>query len=550
MSMKPELIGPIPAETERVARAAFPKGNRAMQMRDRLGGIYDDARFTDLFAVRGRPAEAPWRLAVVTVLQFAEGLSDRQAADAVRGRIDWKYLLALPLEDPGFDFSVLSEFRTRLVEGNAEHLLLDALLDTCKAHGLLRARGRQRTDSTHVLGALRALNRLEQVAETVRAALEAVAEADSAWLQAHAPAEWFVRYQRRIEDYRLPQGQQARADFARQVGEDGMTLLTAVFAPDAPPSLRTLGAIEILRRTWIQRYLVWEGHVRLREPQDRPPASDQIVSPYETEARYATKRAVSWVGYKSHLTETCDDDLPHLLTQVETTIAPAADVEQLGAIQEHLAATDLLPAEHLVDTGYVRTGNLVASQRDHQIDLIGPIYEDRAWQAKADDGFALAQFQIDWDAQVVTCPQGRQSVRWESLQDARHPDLIHVGFSRADCSACPVRPRCTRSKTQARTLTLRPRAEHDALLHLRQRQTTAEFRALYGQRAGIEGTISQGVRVSDLRQARYRGLAKTHLQHVATAVAINLDRLDHWFTGLPRIRAKPSRLATLASLNG
>ena len=549
MSMKPEPIGPIPAETERVARAAFPRGNRAMQLRDRLGGIYDDARFADLFAARGRPAEAPWRLAVVTVLQFAEGLTDRQAAEAVRGRIDWKYALGLPLEGPGFDFSVLSEFRARLVAGNAEHLLLDALLDTCKAHGLVRARGRQRTDSTHVLGALRALNRLEQVAETVRAALEAVAAADPNWLQAHAVPEWFVRYRRRIEDYRLPQGQAGRADFARQVGEDGMVLLTALFGPDAPPALRDLAAVDVLRRTWVQRYLVWEGEVRLREPEDQPPASDQIVSPYEPEARYASKRAISWVGYKSHLTETCDDDLPHLLTQVETTIAPAADVEQLGAIHKHLAATTLLPAEHLVDTGYVRTGNLVASQKDYQVDLIGPIYEDRAWQAKADEGFALAQFQIDWDAQVVTCPQGRESVRWESLQDARHPNLVHVAFSRADCSACPARPHCTRSKTQARTLTLRPRAEHDALLHLRQRQTTPGFRTLYGRRAGIEGTISQAVRVFDLRQARYRGLAKTHLQHVALAAAINVDRLDRWFTEAPRISARPSRLAILAPLN-
>src|SRR5476651_1014140 len=144
MSMKPEPIGPIPTETERVARAVFPKGNRAMQMPDRLGIIYDNAVFVDLSAVRGRPAEAPWRLAVVTVLQFAEGLSDRQAADAVRARIDWKYALGLTLDDTGFDFSVLSEFRARLVEGKAENLLLNVLLDTCKAHGLLRARGRQR----------------------------------------------------------------------------------------------------------------------------------------------------------------------------------------------------------------------------------------------------------------------------------------------------------------------------------------------------------------------------------------------------------------------
>ena len=549
MSIQTQPIGPIPAETERVARAAFPKGTRAMQLRDRLGAIYDNARFAPLFGARGRPAEAPWRLAVVTVLQFAEGLSDRQAADAVRGRIDWKYVLGLPLEDPGFDFSVLSEFRTRLVAGNAEHLLLDALLDACKTHGLLRARGRQRTDSTHVLGALRALNRLEQVAETVRAALDAVAAADPEWLRAHAPVDWFARYRRRVEDYRLPQSREGRADFARQVGEDGIALLTAVFAPATAPALRDLAAVEILRRTWIQRYVVWDGEVRLREPQDQPPASAQIVSPYEPDARYATKRAISWVGYKTHLTETCDGDLPHLLTQVATTIAPASDVEQLSAIQEDLATKDLLPAEHLVDTGYVRTSNLVASRRDHAVELIGPTYEDRAWQAKADAGFARAQFRIDWDAQVVTCPQGHASVRWQSLGDDRHPDLVHVRFDPADCSVCPVRERCTRSKTQARTLTLRPREEHEALLQLRERQATPEFRALYGQRAGIEGTISTSVRVYDLRHTRYRGLAKTHLQEVAIAAALNVDRLAHWFADLPRISAKPSRLATLVSLN-
>jgi transposase len=240
MSMTPEPIGPIPAETERVARAVFPKGNRAMQRRDHWGAIYDDTRFAKLFTARGRPAEAPWRLTIVTVLQFAEGRSDRQAAAAVRGRIDGKDALSLPLEDPGFDFLVRSEFRTRLGAGNAAQLLLDALLDACQAHGLLRARGRQRTDSTHVLGALRGLNRREQVAETGRAAREAVAAADPAWLRAQIPADWFTRSGRRSEDDRLPQAQQARAAFARQGGEDGMALLTALFAPDAPPALQNL----------------------------------------------------------------------------------------------------------------------------------------------------------------------------------------------------------------------------------------------------------------------------------------------------------------------
>src|SRR5436189_1179574 len=175
MSLRPEAIGPIPEETVRVARAAFPDGATAMRVRDELGTIYQDGAFADLFPARGRPAEAPWRLALVSVLQFAEELPDRQAADAVRGRIDWKYLLGLDLADPGFDASVLSEFRKRLVEGSAEHLLFDALLDMCKQRGWLKARERQRTDSTHVLAKIRAINRLMCVGEAMRFALNSLA---------------------------------------------------------------------------------------------------------------------------------------------------------------------------------------------------------------------------------------------------------------------------------------------------------------------------------------------------------------------------------------
>lgn len=221
MSLQPEAVAPVPEDTARIARAAFPKGNTYIRMRDVLGVVYDDASFAGVFSTRGRPAEAPWRLALVTVMQFAEGLSDRQAAEAVRARIDWKYALGLELSDAGFDFSVLSEFRTRLVAGAAESLLLDALLLACREHGLLRMRGRQRTDSTHVLGAVRLLNRIEHVAETLRAALNAAASTAPAWVRPQAPPDWFVRYGRRIAEYRLPKGKEARQAYAVQVGEDG-----------------------------------------------------------------------------------------------------------------------------------------------------------------------------------------------------------------------------------------------------------------------------------------------------------------------------------------
>jgi DNA replication protein DnaC/transposase len=167
MSLKPTPVGPVPELTAFVANAAFPDGTPYMAVRDALGTFYDDEHFAGLFPSRGRPAEAPWRLALVTVLQFAEGLADRQAADAVRGRIDWKYALGLELTDPGFDFPVLCEFCARLIDGGAERLLLEAMLETCKGHGLVKARGKQRTDSTHVLAAIRTLNRLELAAEAL-----------------------------------------------------------------------------------------------------------------------------------------------------------------------------------------------------------------------------------------------------------------------------------------------------------------------------------------------------------------------------------------------
>src|SRR5438874_2831766 len=168
MSLQPQEIAPIPKETQRVARAAFPKGNIYLRMRDQIGTIFNDPMFTPLFPIRGQPAESPWRLALITVMQFVEGLSDRQAADAVRSRIDWKYLLGLELTDPGFDASVLCEFRRRLVDARAEARLFEALLARCKSRGWVKARGRQRTDSSHVLAAIRVLTRLEQAGETLR----------------------------------------------------------------------------------------------------------------------------------------------------------------------------------------------------------------------------------------------------------------------------------------------------------------------------------------------------------------------------------------------
>src|SRR3989440_9621063 len=254
MSLRPHALEPVPEETARVAHAAFPKGNPYLLLRDTLGTIFRDDDFATCFPLDGQPGLPPWRLALVTIMQFRENLGDRQAAEAVRARIDWKYLLSLELTDPGFDFSVLSALRDRLLASSAEALLLEKLLECCRAMGWLKARGAQRTDSTHVLAAIRVLNRLELVAETLRAALNAVATVAPDWLQAVSPLAWYERYSRRIEESRLPKATTAREAYAQTVGEDGFLLLDALDAPDAPEGLRALSSIEALRRTWQRHY--------------------------------------------------------------------------------------------------------------------------------------------------------------------------------------------------------------------------------------------------------------------------------------------------------
>src|SRR5215204_4584700 len=240
VSLKPAVIQPVPEETARVAKAAFRKGNPLLSLRDELGTIFADADFADLFPRLGQPGLPPWRLALVTILQFRENLPDRRAAEAVRARIDWKYLLGLELADPGFDHSVLCEFRSRLLAGSAEERLLHELLEACQARGLLKARGRQRTDATRVLASIRALNRLELVGETLRAALNELATVAPDWLRQVAPKDWYKRYAHRVEDGRLPQAAAEREAYARAVGEDGFALLDRLDRPETAAELRGL----------------------------------------------------------------------------------------------------------------------------------------------------------------------------------------------------------------------------------------------------------------------------------------------------------------------
>jgi len=544
MSLRPEPIGEIPAETARVARASFPKGTVATRLRDEFSALYQDEDFRTLYPTRGQPGLAPWRLALVTILQFLEHLSDRQAADAVRARIDWKYALGLELTDPGFHFSILTEFRARLTAGKAEHLLLDKMLERFEARGLVKARGKQRTDSTYVLAAVHDLSLLELVAETLRAALDDLAAVVPDWLRAVARPVWFERYGRRVEEYRLPKSQDRRAALALEIGVDGFLLLDALDEPTAPAAARGLPMVQTLRAVWRAHYARDDGKPRWRGVAELPSVAERMQSPYDPQAHFSMKRHLSWTGYKVHVTETCDDDAAHLVTHVMTCPSMRPDMTSTAEIHERLVAKGLLPAEHFVDSGYVDAALLVSSRREHGLSLEGPV---RGVSSRVGEGYELRHFSIDWDREQVTCPQGKTSVSWRRIGAAEGSPRIHAQFSRADCGVCSARAACTPPTAARRYVHFHLREEYEALNAARARMTDPAWLERYRRRAGVEGTLSQGVRAFGMRRSRYIGLAKTSLQQVCTAAAMNASRVVHWLNGRPRAKTRVTRFAALAS---
>jgi transposase len=550
MTLRLESIPPIPQATAAAACAIFPDGNVYMTIREELGTIFSDAQFAPWFAQTGRPVELlPWRAALILVLQHMENLTDRQAANAVRRCIDWKYLLALELTDTGFDFTLLHDFRLRILEHAGEQQLLDSLLMALKARGLLCNGTSQRTDATHVLASIRTLNRLECVGEAMRQTLNAFAVAAPSWLQVHMQSEWYERYQARFDDFRLPAEQTKRLSLALTIGQDGISLLQSVFASDSPLWLREIPAVQTLRRIWIQQYLFEQDQLRWREQKDLPPNALLIVSPYDTDARFSGKRDTYWTGYKVHLTETCDPGLPHLITHVQTTAATTHDALATPQIQADLAAQQLTPDVHLADTAYISAEQIDQAQRLYGSELLGPLPPDNSWQARENSGYALANFTIDWQHKQAICPLGKQSVLWCERENEHGQAIIQVGFGKADCAACAERAQCTRAKEGPRTLKLHPQAQYEALQQRRQEQETEEFKRRYAKRAGIEGTISQGVRGFEMRRTPYRGITKTHLHHILLAIAINLTRLVAWLLDDPPFGPYP-RQARFAALKG
>lgn len=558
MPLRPGMWPEVPQETARVARASFPRGSLPMRVRDYLGAWCRDADFAGLYGEGpGRPGLSPAQLMAVTVLQFAENLTDRQAADAVRGRLDWKYCLGLELTDSGFDFSVLSGFRDRLLAGGAGRLPLDLMLARLKEAGLVMPGLRQRTDSTHVLARIRALNRLELAGEAVRAALGELARAEPAWLAGIIGSSWQEAYGRRICDLRLPKADAARARLAEQFARDGYYLLEQAGKAGAPPAARDLPAMRALRVILLQQFYRDDGPGGQREVTWRetrhglPPGRDKIISPYDPDARWAEKRETRWSGYKAHYSETVPPPAgpgdgmparPSLITCAETTRAAVPDVVMTPVIHADLDRAGLRPGEHAADSGYASADHLVAACQDGII-MITPLLADISWQAR-EGGYTSGHFTIDWDNRTAACPQGTASKTWTPAV-AKGAGVIVIQFPAAACRACPVRDKCTRSARSGRQLTLRPRHIHEAVTAARRQQETAQWQARYASRAGVEGLMKQATHVTGIRHARYLGLPKTALEHNIAAAALNLIRLDDWQTGNPPDHGHPTALTRL-----
>ncbi|WP_331744720.1 transposase [Streptomyces mirabilis] len=441
---------------------------------------------------------------------------------------------------------MLCEFRARLVEGGATERVLNLMLRHLTAAGLLKAGGRQRTDATHVLAAVRRTSRLELVGESVRAALEELARQDPDFLAPLIQPGWDKRYGHRVEIAKVPGGAAGVTALAETFGEDGRLLLTALWQPSASPGLRRLRQIEILRQVFTHHFY-WDaaGALRWRDGHRLPPASLRFDSPYDTDAHYCVKNGLEWSGYRAHLTECCDAERPEVVVHATAAIAPVQDGTLLEEIHTDLAAVRLLPAEHLVDAAYPTPARIVHARKAHGVTLTGPIPTASGRTAPPDPAFAKAAFSADWDTRRLTCPAGHKSLPWKPLTLNQRP-YLQASFPTATCRACPQRSRCTRTVDQPRSVTLQPTRElHEIQLGNWADQHTQAWKDRYAARAGVEALNSQAVRALGLRRTRYRGLPKTRLHTQLTAAACNLVRVADWIHTPTRTQRRTARFHAL-----
>lgn len=516
MSLQWHLAAEVPEDTRRIGEQVLREGNVYREIGDRFGELFPgDEVFAQLYDPGGRGAEPPQLMALVTVFQMLEKVPDRLAAEWVVSRIDWKYALHLPLGYAGFHFTDLLAFRNRLMAQQQERLLFDRFFSRLQHLGLIKLRGKTRTDATHVLGLVEKLGRMELVTESVRVAVNAVKKEDLNWTEEHLPATFLESYADRQSEYGLSDAR-VQAKLIR-TGEDGLWLLR-IIEQSAPAAVQHLAEVAVLRQVLAQQFP--EGPAA--PPSKRPAGRDVIESPNEPEVRYGKKRDKKWDGYKAQVSETCDVAYPHLIIDLEPSQAPSHDSNELDAIQQRILARGVHPAEQNVDQGYTSAENIYTS-RQKNIELLGkPLADTHAHAA-----FRQDQFQINELTHTPTCPNQHTCGSWTETAQADWPaSRVVIHFPGPTCCACQFFGQCT-VNPKGRTLELHP--FRTILVEWRQQAQQEAYRQRLRLRAGIEATISELVRKYGLRHCRYRGKSKLRLQTCFTAIAVNLARLARWW---------------------
>lgn len=524
--LKRYLSRVVPADTAALGQILLRVNDIYRQIGDRFDELMPtEDVFGPMYSYKGMPAVSPLLLALVTVLQMMEKLPDRVAARYAVTRVDWKYALHLPLGYLGFAFTDLHTFRQRLLAHGQERLMFDQVVAKLKATGLIKGRAKVRTDATHVVALLNRLSQLELVRESIRVALEAVSSVAPVWVSEVVPAAFSETYGERQNDYRLSDSQIAKQ--LLEVGRDGFWLVAQI-ERSAPAEARMLSEVGGLHTVLAQQF---PQGPESGPAKDRPAGRGVIETPHDPEARGSKKRHKSWVGYKEHITETCDKGLPSLIVDVEVTDATEGDNDQLPEIQERLAEREMKPDEQIVDQSYMSGPNLARSA-EQGIDLVGRPEQDHG----APEGYRQADFQIDEEKKEAVCPAGHQSVVWSEkpIGDGERC-RVEIRFARKTCLECPAFGVCTKS-AQGRSLDLNP--YRDLLIPCRARAKTEEFKQEFRLRSQIEGSISEMVRGYGTRHTRYRGRAKSRLQACFTATAVDLKRAICWLLQRERCAAE------------
>jgi transposase len=531
MCLKPQPPRAIPAATASLVAGLFDDGEVYQFIGDVLFDQFRDEDFADLYPPDGQPSISPVLLSFVTIFKALEDLSDRMTVYCLRFRFDWKFALHLPPEYKGFDHTVLSEFRKRLLTHEAESRVFNAIFAQLKQLGFYKQRGIQRTDSLSIYTHHRRLKRIELCVETMRTVIKELLHRAPDWTRTTLPTEWEERYAKRCKAERL--SDEERDSLSVIVGDDGAWLLDRLEQDDAT-DLRELRAVETLRDVWAVHYERGLGdHMRWTENTTRG-GTEIVETPHDPDAHWASKRGQDWVGYKLQVTETDDADTPHLITDIAITPAAASDMGALDAIRERQAEQKTLPGERFVDSGYV-CGENIKDGRPLGEDLIGPIRTTVTPQSKLPDGFSHADFQIDFELRQVTCPAGHTT---PIISSGKSGD--QAGFSRKTCVACPLRARCCTGKKEGRALGFGPHYQETQAA--RQRQQTDTFKDEYrAHRSGVEGCLSALVRGHGIRTTRYVGQAKNNLHALFVGAAVNLARSAAWRSGY-RPKKYPPRL--------